>query len=131
MDKIKLLTAGEAEKYIEYVERLGKARGLSNEKLDKYRSAYDEVVGYLNANFKGYLIYSLSGGRNRLSEPALQSCIEQATKTGLFDRLRESLAAGDAVEFIFRCKALEVLYKYYEREGRKAKEALEALMRVS
>lgn len=125
-----MLTADEADKYMEYVGRLGKARELPADQIPKYRKAYDEVVGYLNDNFKGYLTYCVSGGTNRLSEPALMSCIEQANKTGLFSRLKESLAAGDAVEFGFQCKCLEVLYKYYENEGRKAKRALNDLMRV-
>ena len=130
MEGIKLLSADEAAKYIESVERLGKARELPASQLQKYREAYDELVGYLNANFKGYLTYCVSGGTNRLSEAALMDCIGHATKIGLFDRIRAALAAGDAVEFGFQCKALEVVYKYYENEGRKAKKALEGLMRV-
>ena len=130
MEKIKLLTADEADKYMEYVGRLGKARELPADQLPKYRKAYDEVVSYLNKNFKAYLTYCVSGGTNRLSEAALMDCIDHATKIGLFDRIRAALAAGDAVEFGFQCKALEVVYKYYENEGRKAKKALEGLMRV-
>lgn len=130
MEGIKLLSADESAKYIESVERLGKARELPASQLQKYREAYDELVGYLNANFKAYLTYCVSGGTNRLSEAALMDCIGHATKIGLFDRIRAALAAGDAVEFGFQCKALEVVYKYYENEGRKAKKALEGLMRV-
>ena len=52
MEKIKLLTADEADKYMEYVGRLGKARELPADQLPKYRKAYDEVVSYLNENFK-------------------------------------------------------------------------------
>lgn len=113
------------------VERLGKARELPAEELNKYKKAYDEIISYLNENYKGYLVYCVSGGTNKLIEPALMSCIEKGEKAGLFGRLRESLQAGDAVEFGFQCECLEVLYKYYENEYRVAKKALKDMMRVS
>lgn len=130
MERIKLLNAEEAEKYYNFVERLGKAKGLSAAERDKYQKAYLDIVNYLNQNFKGYLMYCITSGTNKVSEAAFMSCVDHATKCGLFDRIKESLQAGDAVEFGFRCKALEVVYKSYENESRKAQKAINEMMRV-
>ena len=110
MKKIKLLSDEEAEHYIKQIDRRGKAKKLPAEKLDAYKKAYNEITEHLNANFKGFLVHFITSGKNVLSEPALLETINKAEKSGLFDRIRNSLSEGNSEEFVLRCFALKFIY---------------------
>lgn len=118
-ERIKLMTDEEAAYYVTQIARRGKANALPPEQLAKYKKAYDGITAHLKENFRPYLVYYVSSGKNRLSEPILAETIKKAKAIDLFQNLNNALSAGDADTFNWYCWLLKLLYRVEEHEQKK------------
>ena len=104
------MTQEQADKYVHYVSRKGKALSLPPEQLEKFQSEYDKIVTFLKENLLNYVIFMSAGGTNRYNKHTMKLAIARAKRNGLIADIQHALKIGDAETFVQKCSGLRKNY---------------------
>ena len=110
MIEVGKMTQEQANKYVHFVARKGKALSLPPEQLEKFQKEYDKISSFLRENFLSYIVYMSAGGMNRYNKRTMKVAIEKACRNGLILNIKKALKAGDAEVFLQLCSGLRKNY---------------------
>ena len=97
MAGVKPMNEKDANMYLEQVKRMAAFKNLPVEvqSTEDSQREYNRLVNYLKKGYQPYVIYVITGGRNKANIELYNKAIKRAEEKGIFSEIFAAIKKGD------------------------------------